>query len=154
MLVCDEEGSVIRYSQYFPNNKINSTTLKAALTELAEKYGRPQKIKFFRSQMQTIITRAIREMGGIREVPTRQCTSLINWLNSRIEDVYSKEPGNERESQDRHSFQRHAPRGGKGGNANLDSCTNSCLNRTQAAVFLQDLREWRQSRNPLCSKLE
>ena len=78
---------------YFPNNKINSTELKKALEEILSREGsvRPEKVLFFRSQMQTIITRALGELN-IQPVPSRRCFALISLLEDRLENVYKKDP--------------------------------------------------------------
>jgi hypothetical protein len=91
MLVCDSRGS-FSHSQYFPNNKINSTELKSALQQvLQSRNERPEKILFFRNQMQTIITRAVTDLE-IEPVPSRRCYALMNLLEDRLENVYKKDP--------------------------------------------------------------
>lgn len=53
---------------------------------------RPEKVRFFRGQMQTIITRALTEMG-LAAVPSRRCFALTSWLEERMEGVYKTHPG-------------------------------------------------------------
>lgn len=53
--------------------------LKAALTEIMEQPGavRPERVRYFRGQMQTIITRALTDLE-IKPVPSRRCFTLIS----------------------------------------------------------------------------
>lgn len=92
LLICDPSRS-FEYSRYFPNNKINSTELKKALDDILSQPGavRPEKVLFFRSQMQTIISRALTEVN-IQPVPSRRCFALISLLEERLENVYKKDP--------------------------------------------------------------
>jgi hypothetical protein len=93
LLICDPARQ-FEYAKYFPNNKINSAELKKALAEVLAQPGarKPESVLFFRSQMQTIITRALNELD-IKAVPSRRCFSLIRLLEERIESVYKKDPG-------------------------------------------------------------
>ncbi|XP_075478096.1 protein TAB2 homolog, chloroplastic [Primulina tabacum] len=93
LVVCDESLS-LQYTKYFPNNVINSVTLKDALVAICDDLGvpLPEKIRFFRSQMQTIITRACTELG-IKPIPSKRCLSLVLWLEERYETVYTRHPG-------------------------------------------------------------
>ncbi|CDP09659.1 unnamed protein product [Coffea canephora] len=93
LLVCDNSLS-LQYTKYFPNNVINSVTLKNALVSICDEFGvpLPEKIRFFRSQMQTIITRACTELG-IKLIPSKRCLSLLLWLQERYETVYMRHPG-------------------------------------------------------------
>lgn len=49
LLVCDSSRR-LQYAEYFPSNKINSATLKDAISGIIEKYDlqKPQKVRFFR----------------------------------------------------------------------------------------------------------
>ncbi|XP_073013149.1 protein TAB2 homolog, chloroplastic [Typha latifolia] len=93
LVVCDRTLS-LQYTRYFPNNVINSVTLKDAIASVADNLGLPfpDKIRFFRSQMQTIISRACNELG-IKAVPSKRCISLLLWLEERYETVYTQHPG-------------------------------------------------------------
>ncbi|PIA53630.1 hypothetical protein AQUCO_00900298v1 [Aquilegia coerulea] len=93
LVVCDGTLS-LQYTKYFPNNVINSITLKDALISISDDLGipLPEKIRFFRSQMQTIITKACKELG-IKPVPSKRCLSLLLWLEERYETVYMRHPG-------------------------------------------------------------
>ncbi|GAV86066.1 DUF1092 domain-containing protein [Cephalotus follicularis] len=93
LVVCDDSLS-LQFTKFFPNNVINSVTLKDALVSISEDLGipLPDKIRFFRSQMQTIITKACKELG-IKPVPSKRCLSLQLWLQERYETVYMRHPG-------------------------------------------------------------
>ena len=91
LLVTDSNGTFV-HSQFFPNNKINSTELKNAMAELlASRNEKPEKVLFFRNQMQTIITRALTDLE-IEPVPSRRCYRLMSLLEDRLENVYKKDP--------------------------------------------------------------
>lgn len=93
LVVCDSSLS-LQYTRYFPNNVINSITLRDAIASISQDLGvpLPEKIRFFRSQMQTIITKACNELG-IKPVPSKRCISLLLWLEERYENVYTRHPG-------------------------------------------------------------
>ncbi|KAL4601039.1 hypothetical protein ACB092_11G243000 [Castanea dentata] len=93
LVVCDSSLS-LQYTKYFPNNVINSVTLKDAIVSISDDLGvpLPEKIRFFRSQMQTIITKACKELG-IKPIPSKRCLSLLLWLEERYEAVYMRHPG-------------------------------------------------------------
>ncbi|GAA0159115.1 hypothetical protein LIER_38796 [Lithospermum erythrorhizon] len=93
LVVCDESLS-LQYTKYFPNNVINSVTLKNAVVSICDELGvpLPEKIRFFRSQMQTIISRACNELG-VKPISSRRCLSLVLWLEERYETVYTRHPG-------------------------------------------------------------
>ncbi|XP_008778393.1 protein TAB2 homolog, chloroplastic [Phoenix dactylifera] len=93
LVVCDGTLS-LQYTRFFPNNVINSVTLRDAIASISASLGvpLPQKIRFFRSQMQTIITKACNELG-IKAVPSKRCLSLLLWLEERYETVYTRHPG-------------------------------------------------------------
>ncbi|KAL2536774.1 RNA binding [Forsythia ovata] len=93
LVVCDDSLS-LQYTKYFPNNVINSVTLKDALVSICDELSvpLPDKIRFFRSQMQTIISRACKELS-IKSIPSKRCLSLLLWLEERYETVYMRHPG-------------------------------------------------------------
>lgn len=92
LVVCDDSLS-LQYTKYFPNNVINSITLKDSLLSICDDLALPLpvKVRFFRSQMQTIITRACDELG-IKPIPSKRCLSLILWLEERYKTVYTRHP--------------------------------------------------------------
>lgn len=93
LVVCDNSLS-LQYTKYFPNNVINSITLKDSIASICDELGvpLPDKVRFFRSQMQTIITRACSELG-IKPIPSKRCLSLFLWLEERYETIYTRHPG-------------------------------------------------------------
>ncbi|KAF3781437.1 hypothetical protein EJ110_NYTH37074 [Nymphaea thermarum] len=93
LIVCDATVS-LQFAKFFPNNVINSVTLKEAILSITQALGvpLPERVRFFRSQMQTIITKACTELG-IKPIPSRRCISLLIWLEERYETVYSRHPG-------------------------------------------------------------
>ncbi|KAI3426300.1 hypothetical protein D9Q98_008673 [Chlorella vulgaris] len=93
LIICDPQRT-FEYAQYVPNNKINSGELKRALEVILALPGarKPTTARFFRGQMQTIISRALSELG-ITPMPSRRCFALMNWLEERIETVYTQHPG-------------------------------------------------------------
>uniref|UniRef100_A0ACD5YSS0 Uncharacterized protein n=1 Tax=Avena sativa TaxID=4498 RepID=A0ACD5YSS0_AVESA len=93
LVVCDATLS-LQFTRFFPNTSINSVTLRDALASVASSLGvpLPDRARFFRSQMQTIISRACNELG-VKAVPSRRCVSLLLWLEERYETVYSLHPG-------------------------------------------------------------
>lgn len=92
LLICDSSRN-LQFARFYPNNVINSLTLKdAMLSVMRLGLPKPQKIRFFRSQMQNIVSKACAELD-IQAVPSRRCISLIRWLDERYESVYSQHPG-------------------------------------------------------------
>jgi hypothetical protein len=96
LLVTDPTGTALRYAEYFPNNRINSGELRAALLRLAAALpgGQvPGAIRFFRAPMQTIISRAAAELGpSVRVLPSRRCFALQAWLQQRVAGLYPALP--------------------------------------------------------------
>ncbi|KAL8132659.1 hypothetical protein AgCh_008223 [Apium graveolens] len=93
LVVCDNSLS-LQYTKYFPNNVINSVTLKDAIESVCDELDvpLPEKIRFFRSQMQTIISKACKELA-IKPIASKRCLSLLLWLEDRYETVYMRHPG-------------------------------------------------------------
>lgn len=92
LLICDRRRN-LRFSKFYPNNVINSLTLKDALLSVIQLgLPKPEKIRFFRSQMQNIVSKACTELD-IQAVPSRRCISLIRWLDERYDSVYRQHPG-------------------------------------------------------------
>jgi len=93
LLICDPERN-FQYAEYFPNNKINSVQLKAALQRVLElpSVRPPLKMRFFRAQMATIITKAAQDLP-FKTIPSRRCSSLLGWLQERHVSVYPTHPG-------------------------------------------------------------
>lgn len=92
LLITDPERK-FEYTQYFPNSKINSVELRNALESILQRPGAvvPEKARFFRGQMQTIISKALTDVG-IKPLPSRRCFSIMTLLEERLENVYKQDP--------------------------------------------------------------
>ncbi|MBE9208746.1 Tab2/Atab2 family RNA-binding protein [Nostoc sp. LEGE 06077] len=85
--------ALFRYAQYCPSTQVNSGWLRTALQEAINKAGEaPIKIRFFRRQMNNMITKACEDLG-IPAQPSRRTLLLNQWLQQRMEEVYPQEPG-------------------------------------------------------------
>ncbi len=100
VLVCDSPldtrtniDSLFRYAQYCPSTEVNSVWLRTALQEAIAKAGEaPIKIRFFRRQMNNMITKACKDLGIPAQL-SRRTLVLNQWLQQRMEQVYPNEPG-------------------------------------------------------------
>jgi hypothetical protein len=68
--------------------------LKLAIEAILAAPGavRPDVVRFFRAGMQTIITRALTDLG-VRALPSRRCYALSRLLAARAADLYPTMPG-------------------------------------------------------------
>ncbi|MBE9239774.1 Tab2/Atab2 family RNA-binding protein [Synechocystis salina] len=100
VLICESPQSVqqlpedlFRYSQYCPSSTVNSVWLRQAIEAAITEAGQmPQKIRFFRRQMNNMISKACEE-AGIPPVPSRRTYVLEQWLDDRLENFYPHQPG-------------------------------------------------------------
>ncbi|BAY90459.1 MULTISPECIES: Tab2/Atab2 family RNA-binding protein [unclassified Tolypothrix] len=100
VLVCEspldvraKTDSLFRYAKYCPSTQVNSGWLRTALQEaIAEAGEAPIKIRFFRRQMNNMITKACEDLS-IPAQSSRRTLMLNQWLKQRIEEVYPHEPG-------------------------------------------------------------
>ncbi|MEA5606142.1 Tab2/Atab2 family RNA-binding protein [Nostoc sp. UHCC 0252] len=100
VLVCEsplgigtKPDSLFRYAQYCPSTQVNSGWLRTALQEAIDQAGKaPIKIRFFRRQMNNMITKACQDIG-IPAQPSRRTLALNQWLEQRMEEVYPQEAG-------------------------------------------------------------
>ncbi|MDF5710370.1 MAG: Tab2/Atab2 family RNA-binding protein [Nostoc sp. S4] len=100
VLVCEspldtntKADSLFRYAQYCPSTQVNSGWLRTALQEAIDQAGKaPIKIRFFRRQMNNMITKACQDLG-IPAQPSRRTLVLNQWLEQRMQEVYPQEPG-------------------------------------------------------------
>jgi len=100
VLVCEspldtntKADSLFRYAQYCPSTQVNSGWLRTALQEAINQAGKaPLKIRFFRRQMNNMITKACQDLG-IPAQPSRRTLILNQWLEQRMQEVYPQEPG-------------------------------------------------------------
>jgi len=109
LLVCNPERT-FEYARYFPNNLVNSAEVKRALLALLDLPGaeRPSKVRYFRGQMQTIISRALSELD-VKVVPSRRCFTIIAWLEERLEAVYRPDPRFQADAQPPYQLDLGAP---------------------------------------------
>jgi len=92
VLVCDPERA-FEYARFCPSNQVNSGWLRTTLEEaLAEAPRAPEKIRFFRRQMNNMILRACEELN-IPAQPSRRTFTLYQWLQQRTQEVYPTHPG-------------------------------------------------------------
>lgn len=92
VLVCDPERT-FEYSKFCLAGQVNSGWLRAALQEaLAIAPQGPEKIRFFRRQMNNMILRACQDLG-IPAQPSRRTFALYQWLKERTQEVYPTHPG-------------------------------------------------------------
>lgn len=100
LLVCESPLStranteaLFRYAQYCPSNEVNSGWLRKALEEAIASAGvTPVKFRFFRRQMNNMITKACQDLG-IPAQPSRRTLALHQWLQQRLQEVYPQVPG-------------------------------------------------------------
>ena len=91
--VDNSPDKIFKYSQYCSNKTVNSIWLREAIeSAIAETGTTPKKIRFFRRQMNNMITKAC-EDAGINAAPSRRTYALEKWLKTRYEEVYPQEPG-------------------------------------------------------------
>ena len=84
---------LFRYAQYCPSTTVNSGWLKTAIQEAIAQAGEaPVRIRFFRRQMNNMITKACEDIG-IPAQASRRTLLLNQWLQERMEQVYPQEPG-------------------------------------------------------------
>jgi len=85
--------SLFRYAKYCSSATVNSVWLQTAVQEAIEQAGEaPVKIRFFRRQMNNMITKACEDIS-IPAQASRRTLALSQWLQQRMEEVYPQEPG-------------------------------------------------------------
>ncbi|ELS02195.1 Protein of unknown function (DUF1092) [Xenococcus sp. PCC 7305] len=84
---------LFRYAQYTSSKTINSLWLSEAIEKaIAESGTKPRKIRFFRRQMNNMITKACEELG-IAAIASRRTYALAQWIEDRMTSVYPNETG-------------------------------------------------------------
>lgn len=99
VLVCEspmdvqsQPDQLFRYSAFLSSSEINSVRLRAGLEEAMKQAAkRPDKIRFFRRQMNNMITKACEE-AGIPAYPSRRVSALNQWIAERMRDYYPSLP--------------------------------------------------------------
>ncbi|MEB3340355.1 Tab2/Atab2 family RNA-binding protein [Okeania sp.] len=80
--------SLYRYSEFTDNQQVNSIWLRSALEKaIAQAPQPPEKIRFFRRQMNNMITKACGELA-IPATLSRRTYLLNQWLEQRMKEVY------------------------------------------------------------------
>lgn len=100
VLICDSpldvnatEDKLFRYNKFCSAQNVNSIFLKEALNEAMTEAGTtPKKIRFFRRQMNNMITKACEDLG-ITTLPSRRTYALQKWIQDRLETVYPQQEG-------------------------------------------------------------
>jgi len=100
VLICEspqeigrETDSLFKYSEFCPNTTVNSIWLREELEKaIAAAPQPPKKIRFFRRQMNNMITKACEDLG-IPATPSRHTYALNKWLEERFQDFYPHQPG-------------------------------------------------------------
>ena len=91
--ISSKTDSLFRYAKYCSSSTVNSVWLQTALQEAIDKAGEaPVKVRFFRRQMNNMITKACEDIG-IPALPSRRTLALNQWLQQRMEEVYPLEEG-------------------------------------------------------------
>ncbi|MGL5197189.1 MAG: Tab2/Atab2 family RNA-binding protein [Chroococcales cyanobacterium] len=89
---CSTE-ELLRFSKYCSNSEVNSMWLGEAINEAIAIAGKPPtQIRFFRRQMNNMITKACNDLG-ITSKPSRRTVALYRWLQERMDKVYPLEEG-------------------------------------------------------------
>ncbi|MGK7874375.1 MAG: Tab2/Atab2 family RNA-binding protein [Xenococcaceae cyanobacterium] len=100
VLVCEtpqdiqrSPDSLFKYSQFCSSKTVNSIWLREALEEaIAQAPQPPKKIRFFRRQMNNMITKTCDDMG-ILAAPSRRTYALNQWIEERMAEFYPNQPG-------------------------------------------------------------
>ena len=87
------EDQLFRYQKFCSAQNVNSIFLQEAINEAIEASGKsPKKIRFFRRQMNNMITKACDDIG-ITALPSRRTYALQRWIQERLEQVYPQQEG-------------------------------------------------------------
>ncbi|OKH12526.1 Tab2/Atab2 family RNA-binding protein [[Limnothrix rosea] IAM M-220] len=105
VLICETPTSIkqggadlFRYSEFCTNKEVNSITLKNAIQKaIAESGTSPSKIRYFRRQMNNMISKGC-EDAGIPASPSRRAYTLMQWLEQRAQEVYPEHPNYDEQS--------------------------------------------------------
>lgn len=84
--------SLFQFSKFYLNTEVNSTSLRQAIEEaIAQAPQPPDKIRFFRRQMNNMILKAAEE-AGVPAYASRRTIALNRWINQRMAEVYPTMP--------------------------------------------------------------
>ena len=80
------------YAEYCPSSQVNSLWLKGAIERAMEKSGQqPTQIRFFRRQMNNMITKTCEDLG-VPCVISRRAIALGTHLEHRYQSIYPQHP--------------------------------------------------------------
>ncbi|MBV5260264.1 DUF1092 family protein [Synechococcus moorigangaii CMS01] len=99
ILICEtptriqqDPATLFRYNAFCGSTDVNSITLKTAIEKAIATSGQsPTKIRFFRRQMNNMITKGC-EDAGIPAAPSRRTYALMQWIRQREAEIYPQEP--------------------------------------------------------------
>jgi hypothetical protein len=98
LLICESpcntlqnSATLFRSAQNCPADQVNSTWLSTALQQAIGDQEPPQRIRFFRRQMNNMILKACKDIG-IPASPSRRTIAIRHWLDQRDREVYSQDP--------------------------------------------------------------
>lgn len=90
--VSTRADSIFRYSRFCSSSEVNSVLLRSSIEEAIDQAPKPpDKIRFFRRQMNNMITRGC-EDAGISAVSSRRTIALQRWIQQRMQEVYPALP--------------------------------------------------------------
>jgi hypothetical protein len=93
LLVIDDTGS-FQHVETVPSNCVNSRELRSRVQRLiADAPVQPTTIRFFRAQMQNMITIALKDLPNVDLRPSRRTYTLCEFIEDRERNVYSQLPG-------------------------------------------------------------
>jgi len=100
VLICESpndvqanEADLFCYNKFCSAKNVNSIFLKEALQEaIAQAETTPKKVRFFRRQMNNMITKACEDLE-ITALPSRRTYALQKWIQQRFEKVYPQQEG-------------------------------------------------------------
>ena len=112
VLICEsvidsdtDVNSLFKYAQFCSSQTVNSIWLKEAIAQAINEAGEaPQKIRFFRRQMNNMITKACDD-AGISSSASRRTPVLNQWLKERMRDFYPTVAGYDEKSNQSTSIQ-------------------------------------------------
>jgi hypothetical protein len=89
----DNPDHLFRFSKYCPAATVNSVWLQEAIGEaIAQAGAPPDRIRFFRRQMNNMVSQAGKGLGIPTQI-SRRTIALSRWLTDRLAHVYPQEPG-------------------------------------------------------------
>ncbi len=100
LLICDHDRQ-FEFAKYCSGAQANARWLMEAIQEAVIQWRQelhlgdnelPERIRFFRRPMSSIILRGC-EAAGISGLPSRRTFGLYRWLTERFETVYPNDPG-------------------------------------------------------------